>query len=86
MFFSYPGLEFADDALATHNSVGLDFFQSHGQVLHFDLQGLLDSFDLDDTLLFLVDDLDSVLELGLHSLVSLVADSQFLGDLLVISS
>lgn len=86
MFLSYPGLELADDAFAAYDCIGLDLLQSHGQVLHLNLQRLLDSFNLDNTLLFLVQDLDGVLELGLHSLVSLVADSQLLGDLIVISS
>lgn len=83
---TYPSLEFADDALASHDGVRLDFLQSHGQVLHLDLEGLLDGLDLDDALLLLVEDLHGVLELVLHSLVSLVAHSQLLGHLLVVTS
>lgn len=83
---SYPSLKFANDTFAAHDSVGLNFLQSDGQVLHLDLEGLLDRLDLDDTFLFLVQDLHSVLEFVLHSLVSLVAHSQFLSDLFVVTS
>lgn len=69
---TYPSLELADDAFASHDSVGLDLLQSDGQVLDLDLQRLLDGLDLDDTLLLLVQLLHGVLELNLHSLVPLV--------------
>jgi len=84
--FSHPGLQFADNALASNDGVSFYFFQSHGQILHLDLQRFLDCLDLDNALLFLMHDLNGVLEFVLHSLVSLITNSQLFGDFLVISS
>ena len=83
---SYSGFELADDALATDDSISLDLFETYGDVLHLDLEGLLDSFDLNDTFLFFVKDLNGMLELILNSLISLVANSQLFGDFLIVAS
>lgn len=70
----YPGFQFADDPLSSDDGVGLDFLQPDGQVLDFDFQALLNSLQLDDALLFLVDQLSRVFEVDLDFLVSLIRD------------
>ncbi|KYN07383.1 hypothetical protein ALC62_01585, partial [Cyphomyrmex costatus] len=84
--FSYPGFELADDALASNNGIGLNLFQSHGQILYLNLQRFLDSFNFDNTLLFLMKNFNGVFEFILYSLISLITNSQFLSNLFIISS
>lgn len=58
-------LQLADDALATNNGVGFNFFQANGQILDFNFKRLLDSFDLDDAFLFFVKNFNGVLNFSL---------------------
>ena len=69
---TYPGFEFADDALASNDGVRFNLFEANWKVLDFDFQGLLDSFDFNDTLLFFVEVLNRVLKLNLDSLVAFI--------------
>lgn len=54
--------------------------------LDFDFQRLLDGLQLDDALLLLMHLLDDLLQIDLDLLVTLVADAQLLGHLLVVGS
>lgn len=54
--------------------------------LDFDFQRLLDGLQLDNALLLLMHLLDNMLQLDGHLLVTLVADAQLLGHLLVVGS
>lgn len=74
LFTTHPGFQFADDALAPNDGVCLDLLQTDRQVLHLNFQRLLDGLNLDDALLFFMKDLNSVLQLHLHLLVSLIRD------------
>lgn len=71
---THPGLQLADNSLATDNCVSLDFFQTNGQVLDFYFQWFLDCLDLDDAFLFLVEDFDCVFQFDLDALVALIGD------------
>jgi hypothetical protein len=63
---AHARLQLADDALAADDGVGLDLLEAYRQVLHLDLERLLDGLDLHHALLLLVQDLDGVLQLGLQ--------------------
>lgn len=57
--------QLADDAFATDNSIGFNFFETNGQVLDFDFERLLDGFDFKNAFLFFVEYFDGVFDFGL---------------------
>lgn len=60
---TYPGLEFGYHPLGAGQGIGFDVLDANGEVLDFDLEGLLDGLDLDITLLFFVQEFDGPLQL-----------------------
>lgn len=80
------GFQLADDAFASDDGVSLNLFQTDGQILDLDFQGLLDSLDLNNAFLFFVEGFHGVLQVGLNALVAFVGYAEFLCDLVVVAS